>query len=179
MIIGIVDDDVTKRQKTYDIVVRCGGDATILQCGSLSAARRMLRDTALDLLILDIALPEHDDSGDPVKDGGISLLDEITSSNRFKMPKHVIGLTALAEVHENAVSRFGSELWSVLRYDAASEEWADGLSAKIRHLLRLRTIGGSVESICDLAIIVALKSPELDSVLQLPWGWTVLEQEGV
>jgi len=80
----------------------------------------MLRDSALDLLILDIALPEHEDSGDPVKDGGITLLGELTASNRFKMPKHVIGLTALAEIHEDAVSRFGSELWSVLRYDPAT-----------------------------------------------------------
>jgi response regulator of citrate/malate metabolism len=66
MIIGIVDDDFAKRQTILSIVTRCGGDATILQCGSLSAVRHMLRDTALALLILDIALPEHEDSGEPL-----------------------------------------------------------------------------------------------------------------
>lgn len=178
MIIGIVDDDVSKRETIRAIVARCGGDSTILQCGSLSAARRMLRDTALDLLILDIALPEHEDSGDPVKDGGITLLGELTASNRFKMPKHVIGLTALAEVHEEAVSRFGSELWSVLRYDPASEEWAERLSAKVRHLLRLKSCQASAEPGCDLAIVVALKTPELDAVLALPWDWAVVDRDG-
>ena len=56
------------------------------------------------------------------------------------MPVQVIGLTALDEVYESAAARFGGELWSVLRYDRASTEWADQLAAKVRHLLRLNAI---------------------------------------
>lgn len=86
-------------------------------------------------------------------------------------------MTALAEVYDDAVERFGRELWSVVRYDRASTEWAELLSAKVRHLLRIRQVGEQ-ESDYDLAIITALKTPELDAVLALPWGWTPVDQLG-
>jgi CheY-like chemotaxis protein len=178
MIVGIVDDDAEKRQSIAKIVSDSGGEIIILQCGSLSGARRMLTDTALDLLILDIALPEHEDAQDAVIEGGIDLLSEVISSNRFNMPKQVIGLTALSEIYETAAAKFGGELWSVLLYDRASNDWADRLSAKIRHILRLKATAPTAEFGCDIGIVVALKSPELDAVLELPWEWTVHESPG-
>ncbi len=93
------------------------------------------------------------------------------------MPAHVIGVTALEQVYENAVERFGRELWSVLRYDRSSTQWAELLSAKVRHLLRLQQIGCQ-ELDYDLAIVAALKDPELDAVLELPWQWKTEDRAG-
>lgn len=171
MLIAIVDDDKEKRNETARIVREAGGGTVdIREARSLVGARRILQAEAVDLLVLDIALPEHDD-GDAQRDGGISLLNEVVASNRFKMPAQVIGLTALTEVYEDAAAQFGSELWSVLRYDRSSSEWSELLAAKIRHLLRLKAVATGASSEIDLGIAVALKSPELDAVLDLPWSW--------
>ena len=176
MIVGIVDDDLEKRAEIVRIVREAGGEEIeIREAGSMNSARRLLQTENVDLLVLDIALPNFDD-GDPVLDGGISLLNEVISSNRFRMPAQVIGLTALSEVYETAAAKFGGELWSVLRYDRAATDWAEQLSAKVRHLLRVRSVKSDAQPDYDLGIIVALKSPELDAVLALPWDWKVAEQ---
>lgn len=175
MLIAIVDDNLEKRAEAIRIVKEAGGaDVEIREADSLVGARRLLQADVFDLLILDIALPERE--GDQARlDGGISLLDEVIASNRFKMPTQVIGLTALDQVYEDAAARFGSELWSVLRYDRSSTEWAERLAAKVRHLLRLKSVDRKGVSEIDLGIVVALKDPELDAVLALPWNWRKLD----
>lgn len=175
MIIAIVEDDPAKRAEVHQIVLTAGGPGTeVREAASMNSARRLLQSEQVDLLVLDIALPEFDD-GEPVMEGGIQLLDEVIASNRFKMPGQVIGVTALAEVYETAAARFGGELWSVLRYDRMTTDWVEQLTAKVRQLLRLKALGHERQADYDLGIVVALKSPELDAVLQLPWGWHVSE----
>jgi nucleoside phosphorylase/CheY-like chemotaxis protein len=172
MIVGIVDDDRAKRSELVRLVREAGGDAVqIRECISKVSARRLLRSEKLDLLILDIALPELDD-GDPVRDGGIALLDEVIASSRFRMPTQVIGVTAREDVYEVAAARFGSELWSVLPYGREGGAWTEQLAAKVRHILRVRSLVEIPSADYDLGIVVALGSPELEAVLALPWGWS-------
>jgi nucleoside phosphorylase len=178
MLIVITDDDGAKRAEIIRIVREAGGESVdIREAASLVGARRLLRAEQVDLLVLDIALPERD-GGLPQLNGGISLLREVVASNRFKMPAQVIGLTALDEVYEGAVAEFGGELWSVLRYNRASSEWAEQLATKVRHLLRVNAIENGASSDVDLGIVVALKSPELDAVLELPWHWKKADSKG-
>lgn len=66
----------------------------------------------------------------------------------------------------------------MLLYDRAGSEWSDRLAAKVRHVQRLKSTIAVAEHGCDLGIIVALKAPELDAVLELPWNWKVHEYEG-
>lgn len=177
MIVGIIEDNGEKRAAIRSVVEKAGGGGLVIREGrSLAEARRLLRAEQVDLLVLDVALPELDD-GTPTQHGGLDLLDEVGRSNRYRMPGQVVGMTALAEVYDAAVERFGRELWSVLLYDRGSTEWSELLSAKIRHLLRVKQVGEQ-EPDYDLGIITALKSPELDAVLDLPWGWTPVDQLG-
>lgn len=177
MIVGIIDDDKNKREALRAVVESSAGkEATIYDGSSLAAAKNILRNQNLDLLILDIALPDLED-GTPSPTGGLELVDEILKSARYRLPSHVVGITALDEVYESAVERFGREMWSVLRYDRSSVEWSELLAARIRHLLR-RQETGEQEFDFDLAIVAALKEPELSSVLELPWNWKAMDQRG-
>jgi len=178
MIVGIVDDDAGKRRDIAEVVRAVTGAAVSLrEAASMAATRRLLQSEQLDLLILDIAIPELE-GGDPRSDGGIALLDEVISNVRFTVPAQVIGVTAREDVYETAAARFGSELWSVLRFDRASVEWREQLSAKLRHIMRLRASPVAIPANYDIGIVVALRSPELESVLALPWSWTPAEQPG-
>lgn len=177
MIIGIIDDDGVKRGAIREVIEEAAGEIPqYYEGGSLAEARKLLRDRQLDLLVLDIALPDLD-GGQPSSSGGLDLIDEILQSNRYKLPAQVIGITALEEVYESAVERFGRELWSVLRYDRSSTQWTELLSAKVRHLLRLRQVGQQ-EFDYDLAIVAALKEPELSAVLDLSWQWKTEDKPG-
>lgn len=176
MIVAIVEDNAEKRAAIKKVVIEAAPHTTIREGASVAAAKHILRTEAVDLLVLDVALPLLDD-GLPTQHGGLDFLDEVGRSNRFKMPAQVVGLTALPEVFDAAVERFGRELWSVILYDRASTEWAELLSAKIRHLLRLAQVGEQ-EPDFDLAIVTALKSPELDAVLSLPWDWAPVDKPG-
>ena len=177
MNIGIVDDDQDKRAAIRAVIESSVADETAIFDGaSLSAARNMLRERQLDLLVLDIALPDLE-GGEPSPFGGLDLVDEVLQSNRYNLPSHVIGITALDEIYESAVERFGRELWSVLRYDRASVQWAELLAARIRHLLRTQRVGQQ-ETDFDLAIVVALKDPELSALLDLPWKWRTEDRSG-
>jgi nucleoside phosphorylase/CheY-like chemotaxis protein len=176
LIVAIIEDNAEKRVSIRKVVNEAAPDATIREGKSVAAAKHILRNETVDLLVLDVALPLLDD-GLPTQHGGLDLLDEVGRSNRFHMPAQVVGMTALPEVLDAAVERFGRELWSVILYDRASTEWAELLSAKIRHLLRLKHVGEQ-EPDFDLAIITALKSPELDAVLALSWDWSPVEKAG-
>lgn len=177
MIIGIIDDDSEKRAALKQVIDEAaGGVPQVCQGGSLAEARQLLRDQQLDLLVLDIALPELE-GGDPSPSGGLDLVDQVLQNNRFRLPAQVIGITALDEIYESAVERFGRELWSVLRYDRSSTQWSELLSAKVRHLLRLQGIGQQSHEY-DLAIVTALREPELSAVLSLPWDWSTEDKAG-
>ena len=178
MNIGVIDDDDGRRKQICRVVEEASaGKVKLHEARSLASARSLLLTERLDLLILDIALPEFDD-GQPVSLAGITLIEEVARNNRYKMPDQVIGLTALAEVYETAAAKFGSELWSVIRFDRSSIEWANQLGAKIRQLLRIQQVEAGPLPEVDLAIVTALKTPELDAVLELPWSWKSIDKPG-
>lgn len=175
MIVGVVDDDDVKRAELANLIREAGGSGTqVREASSKAGARRLLNAERFDLLVLDIALPELDGE-DPQLDGGIALLDEVISNARFNMPAQVIGVTAREDVYQTAAARFGGELWSVLRFDRTTSEWSEQLAAKVRHILRVKSLGDVPTTDFDLGIVVALRSPELDAVLELPWEWSPAE----
>jgi nucleoside phosphorylase len=178
MIIGIVDDDGEKRAEIAQIIRSVvGAGVDIREAVSIVSARRLLQGERLDLLILDIALPDLDD-GEARSEGGVALLDEVMSSARYVVPAQVIGITAREDVYEDAAARFGSELWSVLRFDRTSNEWSERLATKLRHIMRLNHTSSAAAADYDIGIVVALRDPELEAVLSLPWSWAQTEQRG-
>lgn len=178
MKICIIDDDDGKRAQIAAIVTDVsGGSARITEGASVNAARQYLKGTKFDLLIIDIALPNYDRE-EPKLNGGIDFLDEIIRAGRFVTPDHIIGITAHDDIFSGAASRFGGELWSIIKYDLRSLEWQDGLRAKLQHIIRAKNSAPQEPSPYDLGIVVALKTPEFDAMMDLNWGWSRIETDG-
>ncbi len=142
----------------------------ITAVGDSHQARMWLSKTQFDLLIVDIAIPNRVDEA-PRKDGGIRLVEEVLQPNgRYRVPTHVIGVTAFPELFREATERFAARLLSVLYYDPQSTAWSDRLRARARQIS-----AGAQQTVdefeSEVAIVCALDDPELRAVLRLPWGW--------
>ena len=84
----IVDDSLTVRMDLSDALEGAGFEA--VQAATLAAARRALRDERIDLVVLDVILPDGD---------GLTLLEEIRSApQRRTLP--VMLLTSETEVSD-------------------------------------------------------------------------------
>ena len=173
----VVDDDADKLRRILNALSQISDyDAKATHVArDINEAKRLLRDTQYDLLVLDIALPSGPASY-PRKEGGLELLAEILERDVYKKPREVVGLTAFAEVRENASRVFAEDLWSVIQYDATSETWAEQLKRKIQHISLSKRIDGSVDYESYMCVITALRQPELTAVLDWQLGWKTFQQ---
>lgn len=143
------------------------------------SAKLALRRAAFDLLILDLHIPLRLEQGDGAAPGvGRELLREMMARAIYRRPAHIVGLTAYDGAADEAASIFSEHLWSLLRYEASSDGWADQLKRKVEHIIRTKEIarytdGETFEA--DFAMVTALRDPELDAVLRLPCEWTEIK----
>lgn len=170
-----VEDDAEKRQRVTRALAAVDGVSLegVDHAPDIFSAKRFLSERAYDLLILDIALPMSSDQ-DAQPDAGIRLLDELTSgSSRYRVPAHIIGITGYPDIYMREGGRFSSRLLTLVQYDQASSEWEQSLQARVRHILGAASSKAEVVEAYQshLAVLCALESPELASVLALPWDW--------
>jgi nucleoside phosphorylase len=171
----LVEDDSVKRGViTHSLSQVSEFDADLVtHAPDAITARRLLASETYDLLILDIAIPRRVDT-EPTADEGLRLLEDIMSDSiRFRTPAHIIGITAYPEVYARAFQGFSSRLLTLLHYDPASSDWEYALQARVRHIVSslLARAATPTEYQSFLGVVCALYSPELTSVLHLPWSW--------
>jgi nucleoside phosphorylase/CheY-like chemotaxis protein len=175
----LIDDQPTKakqvveeiREELADLELHFDIASTVAQ------GKQFLRKAQYDLLILDIALPLRD--GDKVRrEGGIDLLRSILGRAGYHLPKHIVGLTAYDDVFTSASDAFGSELWSLVRFDTSSNEWLTRISNKIRHIASSNQEAVvALKNRTNICVVVALQD-ELDAVLANGWDWKELAVAG-
>lgn len=140
-------------------------------------AKVRLKSEHYDLMILDISIPLTSDL-DPSPEGGVLLLDEILARDIYNRPREVIGLTAFHEVKVSSDAKFNDELWTVLHYTSASNEWLQQIQRKIKHIIANKNASDDSKIYsADVCILTALYKPELTAVLNLPWNWEALSIE--
>ena len=90
----IVEDDRAKLQKISQVLLRISGldVGNIISVPDSQSAKRLLKETSFDLMILDIVIPHRIDQ-DVAMDGGIKLLDELFERDCYKIPANIIGIT--------------------------------------------------------------------------------------
>jgi nucleoside phosphorylase len=171
----LVEDDAHKRQRVVDVLLRVPGITLhdVGVCQDLISARDRLATTRYDLLILDLRIPNRL-GDDPDDSGGSAFVKEITLSRTLIKPFHVIGLTAFAEVFDKSDPVFVEELWRIIRYDPGTVDWERQLISKVEYLVASKQEFANAElssHLVDIAIITALREPELEAVLDLSAGW--------
>lgn len=170
----ILEDDLTKLRRIVEVLGDVTGFSvdTVTHVADFLSAKRLLASTYFDLLILDISVPVRaDQQASP--DAGLRLLNEITERPGYKVPAHIIGVTAYPEVYADAANDFSRRLLTVLLYDPASDGWVEPMQARVRHMLVSKQAQAQEadDYQCDLAIVCALRDSELPYVRRLSWDW--------
>lgn len=169
----IVEDNTDKLRNILQTLEAVSGiDVDLIEhdIDSLSAKKR-LKKTSYDLLILDIAIPLR--KSEPVDlEGGIKLLNEILVRDLYKVPVHIIGLTAHEEIFTKASLEFGNQILSVIRYSDTDIEWQEQLCKGVEQRLLSKISSSASEQTYnyDIAIINAIEK-EFVAVKALSKNW--------
>ena len=141
---------------------------------TISDARRELRENDFELLILDVRLPTR--PGDPPSHSGtIALLEELSSRQTLRKPRHVLGLTAYDEAIREAGPAFIKRTWAIIKFTFESDEWKEQIISCVNYIRSASHNEAGRQYETDLCIITALPIPELDAVIRLPWNWQASE----
>lgn len=165
----ILDDSAAKSKKVTDTLNDIGG--CVIECATdLVSARRALK-APFDLLILDMHLPERFNEV-PKERQGLAFIEELKKSSRLQLPAAIIGLSEFGDIvskYEEELKRNGIVL---VRYDTKGADWQEVLKEKVRYLVKSSETERSFHEFqYDVAILAALREPELHSVLELDYRW--------
>lgn len=167
----IVDDHPGRYKVVTDRLTAGGlGRDDIKFVVSTNEAQEELSRRQYDLLVLDILVPAWPDlEPDRVNSG--DLLFSIQSDGDILKPRYVVGITADLSGSDAVLEEFKRNTWTVIEYSQIDDTWVDQIVNCVNYLK-----GGDHEKVrsdygFDLAVICALKEPELEQVTRLPWSW--------
>ena len=180
MKILVIEDDTTKLRNVVSALLEIDGISleNISQVSDAVRAKSHLRQFEVDLIVLDLHLPDRIDLA-PKPEGGLDFIRSITNRPDFFVPTHVVPLSGNKEATASSSSLTG-EIWGVIHYDPTSNDWRHELHARVRYALAAwrSMIGRSRQTRpCDVAIITALDD-ELSGVLRLPVTWREYMPDG-
>ncbi|MET4634912.1 phosphorylase family protein [Kaistia defluvii] len=168
----LVEDETEKARVVSDAIVNASSlnINCLTHCNSLVEAKRNLQNNYYDLMVIDLNIPTRTDL--PVKGGaGIELLQSLSShSDKYNIPKYVIGLSAYPESIEGAELKIKNPLWPILKFAHDESDWVHGLQSAVRHIVTsdrppFVTDGRTYHT--TLGVVVGLEDLELESVLAL------------
>ena len=169
----VVDDNQNKIKAIRTLIDKIPEISNLETATNIISAKKILVENHFDLLILDLGLPIRDgDDANP--ENGINFLDDISKSKRLIKPFHIIGLSAVDEYIDKFKRSFEDELWVLIKYEESSTNWEKQIFNKINYLIKSKMDLQNPNNFgyqYDLAIITALRSPELDSILNLNANW--------
>lgn len=176
MKILIVEDEPEKRRLIAEAVLSVSGisDENIEYALDVVAAKRAIKQTRFNLIILDINLPPRPEHRVSVG-AGLDILSYIKESNQAKQPAYLFGLTAHDDGAEIAAKEFSSPLWKLVRFSYSDNEWREPLCQALVYLQKAEKppfVNDGNTFHTDLGIFVALEGDELSSILALDAGWT-------
>lgn len=179
MKILIIEDEQEKRRLIAEAALSVPGisDNNLEYAYDVMSAKRAIKRTRFDLVILDINLPPRPESRVEVG-AGLDILSYIKESNQAKQPAYLFGLTAHDNGAAAAEKEFSSPLWKLVRFSYNENEWREPLKAAIVYLQKIEkppfaSDGNTFHT--DLAIFVALEGEELSSILALDAEWSEVD----
>lgn len=180
MKILVVEDDASKLRNIVSALTEIDGINVddVSHEVDANAAKRYLRGQNVDLLVLDLHLPDRVDRS-PRASGGLDFMRSISTRPDFFVPTHIVAISGNSDALESVVDNVG-ELWGVIRYDPTSNTWREQLKTRVRYAQAAwkSSIGRPrLTRPCDVAVLTALDE-ELEGVLRLPLDWQDYRPEG-
>jgi len=165
----IVDDDKAKRELLISELVSHGVLlADIEEAEHAAECRKLLGGRSFDLLLLDLLLPSR--GGDPHASAtnGLELLRQIVIDKDLPAPQSIVGVTSDETALSECEHEFRSLTTQILFVRPADKGWKESL----RYLIEFIVGGKKRRHDFDICYITALRTPELEAVLQLPYDWS-------
>jgi nucleoside phosphorylase/CheY-like chemotaxis protein len=134
-------------------------------------ARKQMKETKYDILILDIAIPERVENLENIS-VGLDLLNEISERDSYKPPAYILCVTALDEEIDDLQKEFEGKTWQLVSFGKGSIAWKSKISDAIMYFNRNEEIKRDFKYEIDVLIFCALKELELSEVLKLPFNWS-------
>lgn len=170
MINILIVEDLAEKAAEVKTVCLAATECTVVIADTVHAAGGHLKERQFDLMVLDVKLPMR--SNDPPRsDAGEMLLQQMKARREFKVPFHVIGLTAYEEALVTFKKMFEEFTWILIQYEPSSDLWKRQLTNWLQYAASAKEIAEHRDYETDLAIITALPTPELDEVLRLDAKW--------
>lgn len=172
MKILIVDDEYEKVEAIASTLrdVPELSDLHIAHETTAQAARAALRREHIDLLIVDLNLPDVVGARSTAE-GGLTLFSMMCLDTRAHLPADVIFVTAKEELLEAASEKITALGAMLCRYRSDMSPWKAALIGRAKYIaIRLKR-ERDVSPKVDIVIVTALRTPEFDAVLKLPYGW--------
>lgn len=176
MSVLVIEDNADKLASIVQLIESTidPSQVTITHCFDINSAKTRMRSELFDLLVVDVAVPAA--IGIQIQGReGIELIEEITKRKGFKIPGHIVALSAYANCLEELRVKLTYKYITSILFNPATNEWSQRLSEVTNHILAAKqstTEPSQYQTF--LSIICALQSPELDSILSLDWSWQVI-----
>lgn len=179
----LVDDNAEKIRLIEEQI--CGSvpelalQLSIDVASDLVSAKRLLRTVHYDIAVVDVQVPVRIGQS-PEKLGGITLVREIDANDLLKKPTYIVGLTEYVDEIASIKTALLDRYFAFIAFSRESNAWQIALTQALAEMVKaisrrqLALTSGSSEA--SLAIVCALGTPELRSVLDMPAGWEILDQ---
>lgn len=163
----IVEDKPEKQQEINTVLKEACErfkDINIDSSIDVGTAKDIMGKKDIDIMILDLHLPIRFIDG-PVYEGGITLINEVKASKRYKYPKYVISLSQ----HANETEIFKKDTGDIHKYiiyDEKNKKWTEELKYFLQSILQTFNNGVFHRNyLYDVAVICALQE-ELEYIKQ-------------
>lgn len=162
----LVEDKKEKIKECTKVLEIFGLEKIVLdKANDINTAKKILKKKNIDIMILDIHLPQS--FGDEIKkDGGIQLLEAIRKSRSFSYPKYVISVSEFEEGKVLFEEREGN-IHKAIYYDPTNNKWENELFVCLETAIAILS-NKIVHRVYDydVAVICALRE-EVDIIKEI------------
>lgn len=164
----IVDDQYDNKVQSIAKKIRSLGIEKVKHVLNARDAYDELSSNKFDLLVLDLQIPEC--FGEEVNvDGGVQLLNMISSDDVVEMPSVIVGITSHKDSYESNIHKFVEQGWTLHLFDGETDF--------INNIIENSFKRSKVEQKYDVAFVTALRHTEFDALLKNGMSWTDLPLE--
>lgn len=175
MKILIIDDAPARYRSLVPALERIGVKQTDIQLSTdCMSARKQLKETRYDLMVIDFVIPLRAQD-EPSLQHSRDLLEEIVDEDDLVKPTKILGLTADKDAASDFADYFEQNTWRIITFSESSDGWASQIRNCVEYLQAASSKNDMPAIETDVAILCALKTPELRAILGLPWEWTEIK----
>ena len=177
MKILFIEDNELKKENIIKVLIEANvavqSDFTV--CTNIIDAKKILRSTMFDVLLLDMRLPNRADSQEIQSMAGLDFLKEFKNSRRYHQPKEIIGITECEEELSRVKKDFDENLLHIIYYHSSKNEWEKLLVDRLEYLISCEQDTNEYDY--DIAIICALENPEFKAIKDLSENWVNVKKD--